>query len=261
MDEFLVAIMSGIALVLYTFITFLLFRFKWKHYIRWGLVIFIFLLLVIYSIKKKIIKSRLNKMGLDEENYLFYNKYTARSNRIAFVFTYLLQDFIYEVKKTNKSYNFSKGLFRYDDSLGEYYVDCRLAWYAYYKMNLLKNRLSLHKLRIFSLTKCNHMLLDIYPEQKDTYDTVKKEWEGIVNELPAKKKPRKGALKKISGARELNKLLLTNLYEMEASRKFMMDNKERYLIMVKKADKRKDDVREIKNFYVQLNEQENGKNR
>lgn len=254
MDEFLVAIMSGIALILYTCLTFLLFRYKWKLYVRWGLVIFILLLLVIHSVKRKSEKKHWKKMNLDEETYLFYNKYTSWSNRVSFVFTYLLQDFIYVVKTTNKSYNFSKGMFRYDDSLGEYYVDCRLAWYSYIKKNLLKNRLSLNKLRIFSLTKCNKMILDVYADQKEDYEAVKKAWEEQVNELPANKKPKKRALKKIEGAARLDKLLIANLYEMEVSRKFMMDNKERYQTMVSKSEKRKDDVREIKNFQIDLND-------
>lgn len=261
LDEFLVAIMSGIALVLYTLITFFLFRWKWKIYARWAVLIVILLLMVIHYIKKSITKKHLKKMGLDEETYLFYSKYTSLSNRISFVFTYLLQDFIYEVKKTNKSYNFSKGLFRYDDSLGEYYVDCRIAWYSYYKANLLKNRLSLNKLKIFSLGKCNKMLLAQFEDQQESYDTIRKEWEQKVNELSDGKKPKKKMLKNIEGAKELHKLIFNNLYEMEVSRKFMMDNKERYLTMIKKSDKRKDDVREIKNFYVDLNEKERDRQR
>lgn len=147
-------------------------------------------------------------------------------------------------------------MFRYDDSLGEYYVDCRLAWYAYIRKNLLKNRLSLNKLRIFSLTKCNKMILDVYPDQKEDYEAVKKAWEEQVNELPVKKKPKKRTLKSLEGAARLDQLLISNLYEMEVSRKFMMDNKNNYQDMVQKADKRKDDVREIKNFQVDLNEPE-----
>lgn len=256
MDEFLVAIMSGIALVAYTIITYLLFRWKWKMYVRWIVLVFILLLIVFHYSRKRIIKNRLKRMGIDEESYLFYSKYTSFANRFSFVFTYLLQDFIYEVKKTNKAYNFSKGMFRYDDSLGEYYVDCRLAWYSYYKMNFLKNRLSLHKLRIFSLNKCNKMLLDKFEEQQETYESVKKVWEEKVNELPTGKKPKKAMLRTIEGAKEIHKLIFRNLYEMEVSRKFMMDNRERYLMMIKKSDKRKDDIREIKNFYVDLKEQE-----
>lgn len=254
LDEFLVAIMSGIALLTYTVITYFLFSWKWKMYVRWAVLIIILFLIVMHYIRKSAMKKHLRQMGMDEEAYLFYSKYTSLSNRISFVFTYLLQDFIYEVKKTNKSYNFSKGMFRYDDSLGEYYVDCRLAWYSYYKMNLLKNRLSLHKLKIFTLTKCNKMLLDRFEEQKETYEAVKKEWAEKVNELQDKKKPNKGMLRRVEGSKELHKLLFNNLYEMEVSRKFMMDNKERYLTMIKKSDKRKDDLREIKNFYVDLNE-------
>lgn len=256
MDEFLVAIMSGIALVLYTMLTYFLFRSKWKIYIRWGILIFILLLLIGYAVKRKMIKDRLKKMEIDDENYLYYSKYTSLGNRISFVFTYLLQDFIYEVKKTNKSYNFSKGLFRYDDSLGEYYVDCRMAWYAYFKTNLLKNRLSLHKLRIFSLTKCNQMILEKYEDQKETYEAVQKAWTESVNGLDKKVKPKKSSLKKIEGAKSLHKMIRSNLYQMEQSRKFIMDNKERYQIMMQKSEKRKDDVRAIKNFYVDCNEKD-----
>ena len=254
MDEFLVAIMSGIAVVLYSIIMFFLFRYKWKIYVRWGIVIFIVAVLLIQGIKKRVMEHYLRARKVDAETYLFYAKYTSSANRFAFVFTYLLQDFIYEVKKTNKSYNFSKGMFRFDDSLGEYYIDCRMAWYAYYKTNLLKNRLSLHKLRIFSLNKCNQLLLECFPDHAEPYKAIKEQWVEIVNQLPEKKKPRKSSLKKIEGAKGLNKLVLINLYEMEVSRKFMMDNKERYFTMVKKAEKRKDDLRGIKNFYVDLNE-------
>lgn len=98
------------------------------------------------------------------------------------------------------------------------------------------------------------MILDVYADQKEDYEAVKKAWEEQVNELPANKKPKKRALKKIEGAARLDKLLIANLYEMEVSRKFMMDNKERYQTMVSKSEKRKDDVREIKNFQIDLND-------
>ena len=196
----------------------------------------------------------LRSQGIDAESYLFYAKYTSLANRFAFIFTYLLQDFIYEVKKTNKSYNISKGMLRFDDSLGEYYVDCRMAWYAYYKMNFLKNRLSLHKLRIYSLNKCNQILMDVYEEEKELLETVQKKWTEYVNQVPAGKSLSKNDFRKIEDSGKLSKLVRVNLYEMEVSRKFIIDNKDRYQEMLKKAEKRRTDLRGIKNFYVDLNE-------
>jgi hypothetical protein len=98
------------------------------------------------------------------------------------------------------------------------------------------------------------MLLEKFPEQQETYESVKKAWAERVNELPEKKKPRKGMLKQIDGTKELHKMIRNNLYAMEVSRKYIMDNKPRYVTMLKKTEKRKDDVREIKNFQVDLND-------
>ncbi|MDO4553964.1 MAG: hypothetical protein Q4B70_02315 [Lachnospiraceae bacterium] len=219
-------------------------------------MIFIVAVVLIQGIRKRLSVRYLKKIEIDYENYMFYAKYTSSANRFAYIFTYLLQDFIYEVKKTNKSYNISKGLFRFDDSLGEYYIDCRMAWYAYIKTNLLKNRLSMHKLRVYSLNKCNQLLLSRFPEQEETFKSVREQWTEIVNQLPVKKKLPKGSLKKLEGARTINKLFLTNLYEMEKSRKFMMDNKARYQEMIDKAERRREDLRGIKNYYVDLDGRE-----
>lgn len=256
MDEFLVAIMTGIAFLLYTSFTYFIFRSKWKITIRWALLLLLVVVVILHLMKKRLIRRRLRKMEIDEESYLFYNKYTSLRNKISFIVTYLIQDYVYEVKRNNKSYNFSKGLFRYEEGLGEYYIDYRLTWYDYIRLNLMKNRLSLHKLRIFSLNKCNKMILERFPEQQETYKAVRENWTEIVNGLTKKQKPKKGALKKIEGAKSLDKLLIKNLYQMEVSRSFLMKHKKDYEIMMKKMDKRKEDVREVKNFYVDLNEPE-----
>ena len=252
MDEFLVAIMSAIAILCYNLLTKLLFSSAYQVYFRWGLLILIAILIVAYLLKRRWEKRYLTKIGIDAENYMYYEKYTSLGNKISYVITYLLQDFVYEVKKRNKSYNFSKGMFRFDDSLGEYYIDCRIGWYAYFRINLLKNRLSLHKLRIFSLTKCNDMLLQVFPEQAELYKQVKAEMQSKVDEFPVGKKLGYIHVDGITDAMGLCPELRRNLLEMEISRKFMKDNMDVYHGYLKKQDKRKDDVREIKNLYIDL---------
>lgn len=254
MDEFLVAIMSGVALLTYTFLTYLFTQSPIKVPARWAVLITIAVLLVCYLLKRYHDKRKWTKMGLDAETYMFYQKYTSFGNKISYVFTYMLQEFVYVVKRNNKEYNFSKGLFRYDDSLGEYYVDCRLAWYSYFKSNLLKNRLSLHKLRIFSFEKCNQMILELYSDQKETYKKVKKEVEEANNEIPFYISRKKSTVYRTEGAKELHPMILKNLVEMEKSRRFMKENTDIYHTMLQKAEKRKDDIREIKNFSVDLSE-------
>lgn len=183
---------------------------------------------------------------------MYYEKYTSFGNKFSYVLTYLLQDFVYEVKKRNKSYNFSKGMFRFDDSLGEYYIDCRIGWYSYFKINILKNRLSLHKLRIFSLSKCNEMLLSVFPEQAELYKQVKEEMQAKVNDFPIGKKLGYIHVNEVEGALDLYSDIRLNLLETEISRKFMKDNMEVYHGYLKKQEKRRDDVREIKNLYIEL---------
>lgn len=256
MDEFLVAIMSGIALLTYTIFSYLFTKSAVKVQARWIILGTIAVLIVLYLIKRAWQKRRWTKMGLDAEAYMYYQKYTSFGNKFSYILTYILQDFVYEVKKTNKAYNFSKGMFRFDDSLGEYYIDCRIAWYSYFRTNLLKNRLSLHKLRIFSLNKCNQMIINLYPEQEQVYKQVKKAWEEACNEVPPYSKVKKSNLRKLEGSKELHKMILGNLYQMERSRKFMKENSERYQMIMKKTERRKDDVREIKNFHVDLGKEE-----
>ena len=77
MDEFLVAIMSGIALICYTFLNKLLFESTYQVYFRWGLFLFIVMLIVAYILKRRWDKKHLTKMGIDAENYMFYEKYTS----------------------------------------------------------------------------------------------------------------------------------------------------------------------------------------
>lgn len=254
LDEFLVAIMSGVALICYTVLTWLLFDFKWKKYVRWGLLLLIVLWIFVYLKRRKADKKRLTKMGVDAENYVYYHKYTSFGNKFSYIFTYLLQDFIYEVKRSNKAYNFSKGLFRFDDSLGEYYIDCRLGWYSYIRYNILKNRLSLHKLRIFSLGKCNEILLEVLPEQKEIYKEVFAGFQEKVNGFPKGKKLGLVHLNEVNGSNQLHQRIRKNLYEMEVSRKFMIDHMENYHTFIKKQERRKDDVRDIKNLHVDLDE-------
>lgn len=252
MDEFLVAIMSGAALLCYTILSKLLFESQHQVYFRWGLFILIVVLVLGYILGRILEKRRLKKLGVDAENYMYYEKYTSLGNTISYVVTYLIQDFIYEVKKRNKSYNFSKGMFRFDDSLGEYYIDCRIGWYAYFKINILKNRLSLHKLRIFSLNKCNEMLLMVFPEQAELYKRVKEKTQKKIDAFPADKKLGYIHVNEVEEAMDLYPSLRLNLLEMEISRKFMKDNMDVYHSYLKKQEKRKDDVREIKNLYIDL---------
>lgn len=252
MDEFLVAIMSAVALLCYTILGKLLFESQYQLYFRWGLFILIVVLIISYILQRRWDKYRMTKLGVDAENYMYYEKYTSFGNKSSYVLTYLIQDFIYEVKKRNKSYNFSKGMFRFDDSLGEYYIDCRIGWYAYFKINILKNRLSLHKLRIFSLNKCNEMLLAALPEQTELYKQVKADVQAKVDEFPAEKKLGYIHVNEVSGAMELHPDIRLNLLEMEISRKFMRDNMDIYHGYLKKQEKRKEDVREIKNLYIDI---------
>lgn len=252
MDEFLVAIMSAAALLCYSLLGKLLFESQYQVYFRWGLFLLIAILVAAYLLGRIYEKRHLKKIGVDAENYMYYEKYTSLGNKIAYVVTYLLQDFIYEVKKRNKSYNFSKGMFRFDDSLGEYYIDCRIGWYAYFKINMLKNRLSLHKLRIFSLNKCNEMLLAAFPEQADLYKQVKAEVQQKIDAYPVGKKLGYIHVNEAKDAMQLYPGLRLNLLEMEISRKFMRDNVDVYHAYLKKQEKRKDDVREIKNLYIEL---------
>ncbi len=252
MDEFLVAIMSAIALLCYTILGKLFFESQYQEYFRWGFLILIVILIAAYLLKRKLEKRKLTKLGVDAENYMYYEKYTSFGNKFSYVLTYLLQDFVYEVKKRNKSYNFSKGMFRFDDSLGEYYIDCRIGWYSYFKINILKNRLSLHKLRIFSLSKCNEMLLSVFPEQAELYKQVKEEMQAKVNDFPIGKKLGYIHVNEVEGALDLYSDIRLNLLETEISRKFMKDNMEVYHGYLKKQEKRRDDVREIKNLYIEL---------
>lgn len=254
MDEFLVAIMSGCALLTYTLLSYLFTKSAIKVQARWIVISTIIILIVLYLLKRGWNKRKWTKMGLDAESYMFYQKYTSFGNKLSYIVTYLIQDFVYVVKKTNKAYNFSKGMFRYDDSLGEYYIDCRIAWYSYIRFNLLKNRLSLHKLRVFSLEKCNQMVLALYPEQEETYKRVKKELIEANNEVPLTSKINRSTMYSIEGAWDLDRMIRVNLMEMEESRRFMMVNMGRYQTMIQKSEKRKDDVREIKNLSVDLNE-------
>lgn len=259
MDEFLVAIMSAVALLCYTILGKILFESQYQVYFRWGLFLLIIVLIAAYLMKRSLEKKHLRKLGVDAENYMYYEKYTSFGNKFSYILTYLLQDFVYEVKKRNKSYNFSKGMFRFDDSLGEYYIDCRIGWYAYFRINILKNRLSLHKLRIFSLTKCNDMLLTVFPEQAELYKKVKEEVQSKIDEFPTGKKLGYIHVNEAEDAMNLYPYLRLNLLEMEISRKFMKDNMDVYHGYLKKQEKRKDDVREIKNLHIELNKKNENK--
>ncbi len=256
MDEFLVAIISGVTLLCYTFFMYIIFDFKYKIYVRWTLAGILVLWLLISFWKRKINRSKLTKMGIDAESYMYYQKYTSWWNKVTFVLSYLIQDYVYEVKSRNKAYNFSKGMFRFDDSLGEYYIDWRLGWYDYLRMNILKNRLSLHKLRIFSLEKCNQMLLGALPEQKEFYKQVKEACQEKVNTLSKKNSVGMGTFSQVENFNKLYYMIRKNLCKMEQSRKFMKDNMDAYHLALKKKDKRKDDVREIKNLYIDLDKKD-----
>ena len=246
--------MSGCALLTYTFLSYLFTKSAIKVQARWIVLGTILVLIVLYLFKRAWNKRKWRKMGLDAESYMFYQKYTSFGNKLSYIVTYLIQDFVYVVKKTNKAYNFSKGMFRYDDSLGEYYIDCRIAWYSYLRFNILKNRLSLHKLRIFSLEKCNQMILALYPEQEEIYKKVKKELIEANNAVPLTSKINRSTMYTIEGAWDLDRMIRLNLFEMESSRRFMIENTERYQAMIQKSEMRKDDIREIKNLSVDMNE-------
>jgi hypothetical protein len=89
----------------------------------------------------------------------------------------------------------------------------------------------------------------------ETLSEMRKENEELqakVDEFPAEKKLGYIHVNEVSGAMELHPDVRLNLLEMEISRKFMRDNMDIYHGYLKKQEKRKEDVREIKNLYIDV---------
>ena len=82
MDEFLVAIMSAVALLCYTILGKLLFESQYQLYFRWGLFILIVVLIISYILQRRWDKYRMTKLGVDAENYMYYEKYTSFGNKL-----------------------------------------------------------------------------------------------------------------------------------------------------------------------------------
>ena len=112
MDEFLVAIMSAIAFLCYGFLTRLLFESEYQVYFRWGLLILIVVLIVAYLLKRRWDKYRLTKLGVDAENYMYYEKYTSFGNKFSYILiiklnrliNFELEDFKKQVKDAISKY-------------------------------------------------------------------------------------------------------------------------------------------------------------
>ena len=179
MFEMFITVLAAIAAALYGFSKSVFMNGPHRHLYRTALVVGIMIVYVIVFGYRHIRNSRIHKLNVDFDDYMYYEKYTSPLYRAGYFISYLIQNILFDYIYMRRNFNFCKGLDVYDDGVGEYYVKFRGTWYQYLKITLLRHRVSISKLLAFSATTKNEMILDAIEteEDREPYDALLKEVE------------------------------------------------------------------------------------
>ena len=132
----------------------------YRHYYWAALIIIIVLLILFFAIRRAIRRRHLNRIGVDEEEYVYYHKYNSPLYRAGYFISYLIQNIMFDYTYMRRNFNFCKGLNTYDDGVSEYYIRFRTTWYRYLKLLFKRHRLSMNKLKAFSCIRKNQLIYD-----------------------------------------------------------------------------------------------------
>lgn len=138
---------------------------------RTVLIVTIITILLTRYIYQEVQYNRIRNMGVDLDDYLYYDKYTTLLYRAGYFVSYLIQNILFDYTYMKRNFNFCKGLDVYDGGVSEYYIKFRNTWYKYLSLTLKRHNVSLKKLQAFAAVMKNEMIVNAIedPEEKAYY--------------------------------------------------------------------------------------------
>ncbi len=151
-----------------------------RNYYRLGLLAVIIIIYVLYKIHHTARRRHLERLHVEPEGYVYYEKYTSLLYRAGYLISYFIQNILFDYIYMWRNFNFCKGLDVYDGGVGDYYIKFRHTWYRYLKLTRYRHKVSLKKLQGYAADVKNRMIEEALPteEEKEMYqafsETAKK---------------------------------------------------------------------------------------
>lgn len=155
-----------------------------KMYYRIALIAFILIVYILYKIHHNARRRHVQRLHVDPEEYIYYDKYTSLLYRAGYFISYLIQNILFDYIYMRRNFNFCKGLDVYEGGVSEYYIKFRNTWYRYLKLTRYRHKVSLKKLQAYASDVKNQMILDGLEteEEKNIYLQFSSQAEQYFNE-------------------------------------------------------------------------------
>lgn len=185
-----------------------------RNLYRIAFLVLVLLIYLIYRVHHKVKCRHIREMGVDEEDYFYYDKYTSPLYRIAYYISYLVQNIFFDYMYMQRNFNFCKGLDAYDGGVSEYYIQFRSTWYQYLRLTNIRHKISIQKLLIYSCNMKNQMILEAleHEEDREFYHAFEAAADALFKEQGHVKRR---DLKTLPHYADLPSLFLKNVYKKE----------------------------------------------
>ena len=209
MFEMLLTVIVTVAAFIYGISNSVLVDSPYRHYYWAGIAIFIALVIIINVVVRLLRRSHLKRLHVNEYEYVYYHKYNSLLYRAGYFISYLIQNIMFDYSYMKRNFNFCKGLNAYDDGVSEYYIKFRNTWYRYLKLVHMRHRLSMNKLKAFSCSMKNRLIMDALEsdEEKMLYRTFDKK---ILEYVEENGTIDNATIQRIEGADKLDSYYLKN---------------------------------------------------
>lgn len=138
-----------------------------RFYYQFGLGVVIVILFVFFTARRWIRHHRIKAMGVDFNEYMYYDKFTSFLYRAGYLISYFIQNLLFDYNYMRRNFNFCKGIDVYDGGVGEYYIKFRNTWYRYLKLTLMRHKVSVKKLQSYAAKTKNTMILNAMETDED----------------------------------------------------------------------------------------------
>lgn len=142
-----------------------------RHLYRMLLLIFVTVTYLLYRVHHDARRDHIQRLHVDAEKYIYYDKYTSLLYRAGYLISYFVQNVLFDYIYMRRNFNFCKGLDIYSGGVSEYYIKFRGTWYQYIKITRYRHKVSLRKLQAYAADVKNQMIYDALAteEEKELY--------------------------------------------------------------------------------------------
>lgn len=240
MLEMLITIVATIAAAVFGFSRFV---FVTGEHIEWYCLGIVSVILVIYfsfQFYKVMRRAHIRDLNVDEQEYLYYHKFTSPLYRIGYFISYLIQNILFDYTYMRRNFNFCKGLDVYDGGVGEYYIKFRNTWYRYLSLTIKRHNVSLKKLQAFAQHTKNDMILQgiASEEEKEIYLEFNRK---VQDYYAQNQKMTKPIIKTFTNYKKLDPYYRKNTLKYYKSILYVEKKEPKIIEMVKRQERRSND--------------------